>query len=821
LNFSYPCRLALILLSITATTLVGQETVVLSNEKGASALFIDGPSGWRWTQLTTPATPDGLTLTEGELRFIAGERTDTLNSGWTLTANSPARVTFENVAPGTGLGVRRVFSFGPASNVVRVETWLRSLDEPKLMDRIGLVSLRVEGEQFQLTGPAPASFPVFGQRLFAGVEDVCAESRAEGDVVRLWQTPDLSVGIEWQLIAAVVVGWHAPREAPFLPGESRTRDAFLQYLDTVSVKPQGINLHSDTWWTLPLPFTEADVLKDIAALRKGFFERTGMFFDTYALDLGWSDPQTLWRIDERSFPDGLHLIQEKLAELKCRMGMWVSPGSGYAPGLDNKWLEAQGYEMTPVSEDEKVACFAIGGRYHREFTETVVGYAKEYSLGHVIFDGLMHRCDEASHLHATGVGSTYAIAAGLRDVMDRLRQLNPRIVLEPLNCGHPPSPWWNMHTPYLLAPAGDDVPFGRVPCPDWTESLISARDIAYRSGQEKWLVRTQALETFDIIVQSPGAFPNMAALAAGRGRWFMSANIRPELMQPEDWDFLAGVVRWQRANQRFITDARMFGGSPENREAYGYQFHHAEKDIYCIRNPWMEERAISLPARVREARDLRTIYPRRVPMGRLLPDVDGPTIVLGPYETMFLETVPAADGEAEPAQAALSRAVIEADAPEVTDMIEDEEQAGGLQYHWRGAVSLPEIKEAELCILVEGPPEVADTIGSVRINGRPVALARKGSAGMFGAAVDASPENWTWFTAPVSSAELDVDLILHIPLEKASVGVFMRGAVSVHSDEIPEGEVAFPVHRPNLRPWSHTLQPLKAFVSTRSEAPSP
>ena len=782
---------------------------MLRSESGASVTFVERGAGWSLARLATPSQPAGWTLEEGEDKFAAGEGLDVFVGGWTLVSNEAARIVFEQDAPASGVRVRRIFSFGPAAHVLRAETWLRSLDAPKLLGRIGLLSVRVAGESFRLTGPAPASFPVFGEHVFAGVEDVCAESRAEGDLVRLFQTPDLSVGTDWQFIAAAVVGWHAPREALFLPGESRTRDAFLQYLDTIRVKPAGINLHSDTWWTLPVPFDEGDVLRDVEALRHGFFERTGMFFDTYALDLGWSDRRSLWRIDAGNFPNGFGLINERLAELRCRMGLWVSPSSGYPPGLDNQWLDAQGYEMTPWGDSgEKFPCFALGGRYQREFTETVVGHARAYSLGHVIFDGLDHSCNEPTHLHATGVGSTYAITAGFKDVMDRLRLQNPNIVLEPLSCGHPPSPWWNRHSPYLLGPAGDDQPFGRVPSPDWSESLVSARDISYRAGQEKWLVRTQTLETFDIILQSPGSFAPLAAMAAGRGRWFMSCNIKPELMQPADWDFLAGVIRWQRHNQRHLVDARMFGGRPGNREAYGYVFHNADKDFFCIRNPWMEPRAIQLPARVREARDLRMIFPRRALVDRLQPDADGPTIVLGPYEMMFLETTALTDAPLPPAPES-PVAGLSAEEPEIFERPAPQGRRT-YDYYWTGSLTVPEIKDAEICILIEGTPDVATAEGGVWVNGHSARVVKTGSAGMFGAAVQASPENWVWLIAPIAPGEHEFGLVVSVPTENASVGIYLRGNLPATSDPESGDGPAFPLHRPDTRPWSQTLRPLKA-----------
>jgi hypothetical protein len=301
-------------------------------------------------------------------------------------------------------------------------------------------------------------------------------------------------------------------------------------------------------------------------------------------------------------------------------------------------------------------------------------------------------------------------------------------------------------------------------------------------------------------------------MAIGRGRWFVSANIRPELMKPADWDFLAALIRWQRHNQRHLVDARMFGGNPASREAYGYVFHNADKDLFCIRNPWMEVRTIRLPARVTEARDLRMIYPRRAGVGRLNPNEDGPAIVLGPYETMFLETVPAAGENVAAAMddLAATRATLVAEEPQIFQ--DTGSNAGrGFDFYWTGELTVPDVRDAELCILVEGGPEIAKANGGAWINGRPVQIVRTGSAGQFGAAVEASPENWVWLVAPIEAGEHEFGVVLSVPADKAAIGVYLRGNVPATSDPARGDGPAFPLYRADTRPWSQTLQPLKSF----------
>ena len=123
-------------------------------------------------------------------------------------------------------------------------------------------------------GPAPASFPLFGRALFAGIEHVSGIARAEEDIAHLAQTPHTRIGADWISIAKVVIGWAGPSDCSIITGDARMREVFLQYLDTVRVKPADLELHTNTWWSLPLPFAEGDVLKHIDALRRGFYDRT-------------------------------------------------------------------------------------------------------------------------------------------------------------------------------------------------------------------------------------------------------------------------------------------------------------------------------------------------------------------------------------------------------------------------------------------------------------------------------------------------------------------------------------------------------------------
>lgn len=796
------------------------EPIVITSPAGATAKFESGPTGWRWIHLTTPSGPaDGWVIAEEGVDLATTERASALTRGWALVESQTDRLLLAQTDADTGLEVRRLFSFGPTDNVLRIETWVRSPDDRRTLAQIGLLDVRIEGEHFRETGAAPASFPAFGEALFAGIEHVSGECRVledKADRLQLVHRPRVALGADWQLIAAAVIGWPQPGVGTGLTGAAGLREAFLHYLDSVRLRPAGILLHTDTWWTVPLPLTERNVLQDIDTLRAAFRDRTGMFFDTYCVDLGWSHPRTLWGMNTERFPNELRTVNDRLNAAGARLGLWLSPGSGYPDGLSNAWLQSQGYELLPWEAPlGQVPCFALGTRYQREVKERLVAYTREYGLGHVILDFMPLRCDVEGHGHPTGPESRYAIDAGLADLMDALRAANPALALEPMVCGYPPSPWWLMKTPFVLGPAGDDMPYGRGPSPDWLESLITARDVVYRASQDSWIMPTQALETFDIIVLTPGSLANTAVMAIGRGRWFLSTYFKSSVVPPEDWDFLAGLVRWARANQDHLVNAWQIGGRPEDREAYGYHFRNPGRDLYCVRNPWIEARAIELPRPVDSTRafEVRTLYPRHATVARIEPGGAGPRLVLGPYETLFLEAVPAADPDSPSVMVPFTppTVAVSADPPRLEAAPPAEPERGHpiLRYAWEGTIHAPELADGELCLLVEGDPTIDAAWCRITLNGQEVKPRLATSVGQFAAAMDPSPENWSWYLVPLPPGDTRFALELAAAQPQIAVGVFVRGTAPDHHEPAGGDETPFPTVRPTRRAWSQTLQPLR------------
>jgi hypothetical protein len=787
------------------------DAIVLKGPDGVVASFQRDNAGWRWTRYEDSV--QGRVWPVATARFtLQMEGRAPLNRNdfaFARMERSDAQVVLETELPSSTLSVRRTFSFCGDGRTLRIRTSLRSSGAQIVVQQIGLLELSVADETFHLTGSEFVSCPVFGDKVFAGVEHPSAWCQAKDDTFSLSQHPYITVGNEWRDLPAAVFGSASKDE-----GKEALRRAFLRYLDTVRIVPADMHVHYNDWWTAPVPSSESFVLDNIATLKLALYDTTGFFFDSYAMDMGWSDPKSVWQIDTKQFPEGFNRIRDALAGVKSRPGLWTSPSSAYPPALDNAWLESAGYEV--IKEGFPMACMGIGGRYQQAYKNAVLKYAKDANLAHVKFDGYRPICNATNHGHKPGNESYQPLAEGMMDVFDSLRAQTPDIALEPTCFGYNPSPWWLMHTPFIIGPFGDDCPDGRVPCPDWMEALTTARDIENLRGRDAFLFPSSSLECFDIIKQCPGAFQNHAVMAIGRGHWFISSYINPKFMQPGDWSFFAELMRWARANRSILQDPTPFGGNPEKRQAYGYAFTGQVRALYCLRNPWIEETTLALPASCLESGkpvEVRMLYPRHEVLG----SAEGVQVPLGPYETAFVEVAPVDKPGTPDVATAPSVAWTSASESRAKRIVFDEEPkplgpdwtatTGDAKetfaFEAEGAVEVTGTSTATLAVLCEGPETVARSACRIVIDGKESPIASATSVGQFFAAQKPAPEDWVWFSTELPQGKHNVKIALDLCESSATVSVFARGTVKISPTN--DGVSAFPLYRPDEKEWSRVL----------------
>lgn len=813
----------LLLIAASAATAA---PVVLKSSAGVEAVFSDSAGRYRLTSVRDPeakrdwpvAGPLFSLQTEDGFRANLGDVGSAIPSDAPPTAE---RVTLEATLPRPAVTVRQAFTFCPDGRTLRVRASLRATGEPVTIQRVGLLEIRLPDQALRLVGPGHVSSPVIADRLYAGIEHPAALCQVDGDTMYLAQHSYTHVGSEWVELPSAVIG--VATEADMSRGEAGLKRAFLRYLDTVRLHPADMHIHYNNWWTMPVPFTEQDVLRNIAALKTGLYDRTGFFFDSYAMDMGWSNPHTVWQVDRQGYPHEFSRIRDALAEMHCRPGLWVSPSSCYPPALDNAWLAQVGYETTPG--ERQFACLARGGRYQQAFKDAVVRHARRANLGHVKFDGLVWPCASDTHGHRPGIESYQPIAEGLADVFDALRAQDPTIALEPTCLGYYPSPWWLMHTPYIIGPFGDDCPRGVSPAPEWLEALTTGRDLANLRGQEAFWMPSSALECFDIIVQCPGDMRNHAVMAVARGHWFQSTYINPRYMDAGEWRFFADVMRWARAHRQTLQNPVVFGGDPAKRQPYGYAYLEGNHHFYFIRNPWMEMAQVTLPEPEHPAtRELRAIYPCREVTCRTTAGKPLPQVTVGPYETLVLEAT--AWERRLPAGTSTTRAteppavLVEHTPPTCERRLYAAEPAA-YGPSWSspegdaaqilvatGSEAIDLKTKAELCLLLETKPGSMPGTCSVTLDGKPLALRETGSRGAFAATGAQAVDEWQWFLAPLTPGEHRLQWEARLPDENARWGVFVRGLRPVVHRTASSERPAFPLPSTPGHPWSVTLVPL-------------
>lgn len=814
-----------LLCSLPVCAITAPEPVALVGPGGVRAVFSETPRGWMWTALEDTASGQAWTISGPGCAFkVRGSSPEGTEDGqFPEIATHSDRIVLTGVMPALSLAVNRFYSFCEDGRTLRIETAIRALERPLILDRLRLLKIRVENEDFRLMGPQNVSSPVFGQVLFTGIEHPVASCRVEGDTLDLAQVADLEVTTESTGLANVIVGVASQEDLRAGPEEGMRR-AFLRYLDTVRVKPRDLHVHYNDWWTAPVPSSESFVLSNIAALKQGLFDTTGFFFDSYALDAGWSNPHSAWEISAKHFPRRFDRIREALAAVHARPGLWISPSSLYPFALDNHWLESAGYEVMPHRTLGYSACTGIGGKYQQAFRDALLRYQAEAGLAHVKFDGFVPECDASTHGHPAGEASRFALAEGLIQVFDALRARDPGIALEPTCFGYQPSPWWLMHTPFIIGPFGDDSPPGRCPCPEWIESMTTARDIKNLEGRDAFLMPSSALQCFDIIVQCPGAFQNHAVMSIGRGRWFVSCYINPQFMDTKEWGFFSDLIAWARHNREVLQEPLPIGGDPAKREAYGYAFLGARRSLYCLRNPWIEETTLALepPECEESACELRMLYPRRELLARQSKEMPL-TVGLGPYETVFAEVLPSSDettgslARPQPrvdwrpaAGPTIERVRFSSDVPAfgpswTTPVGESEEL---VRFAASGNVRIDDATDAELCVLAEGTAELASSLCRLTVDGARVTPSMVSSVGAFAASGAPPEEYWTWFLAPLHAGASEISMEMLAPSTPASFGLYVRGYTRAGTSLAPTEGPAFPTYQPDCASWSRTLVPL-------------
>ncbi len=638
---------------------------------------------------------------------------------------------------------------------------------------------------------APQSFPGFFKGFFAGVEFPVSSSRLEGNELLLAHKPGLLLQGD--------TDWRQSRKAVYGSASAgHEHEAFCIYIARHRPEPKGMHFNYCNWWTSPMPYTEKDILAIMQDFNDKLYKPFGVSFDSFCIDMGWSNRQSIWGIDHKLFPQGFDNIQASAERMNSHLGLWISPTSTYIDALDGEWAKEHGYE-TWIKGSWLRQCCLGGPKYGEEFKKVMVSMATDSGVRHFKIDGYSLQCPETDHGHQPDELSAEAMAEGGIRAFEAAHAAAPDAWLEAAGCfSANSSPWWLFYVNSITGSYGDDSPCGRVPSPNLRESYTTARDFYSMQGAALLTTPIVAQGVLGVLHQTDEPFLNDAVTVILRGHAFIPFYVNPKYMNDQRWGQLAALMKWARANESILAETapllppswrdgavpHFTGEGRMPREPYGYSHWKNERGLILLRNPWIKKQTVRLnlaedakaPAGLPKLSAV-SLYPEVRLYGKGLTSQSVLEVTLAPYETLLLSLAAGQDlAGLKPAakvvgrelktkniQARLSRVSFDA----------YEQSAAGLDWtaplgarNEAAALSvegrvITRKTPSELLIILEGKtqsPIVAQA--KLEVNGREVALSASHSGAIWKSSLLPLPEYWTILKAPLAAGKNAIRLNL-------------------------------------------------------------
>lgn len=703
---------------------------------------------------------------------------------------------------GTMLEVSAFVRWHPEDGVVRKYAELRVVEAKAslLLREVVLETLDGTSLSEEPRIAVPRSMPVFFPGFFAGVEFPVAATRVEAGRVRLAHCPRilLEPGARYQSRTAVY--------GPARRGEERA--AFHRYIEHHRPRPKGLHFNYNSWWTSPAPFTEQDILGLMGVFEAELFTPYGVGLDTFTIDMGWSNPKSLWEIDRGLFPEGFSRIRTAAERMGAHLGLWISPSSFYGPALDPGWALEQGYETFEYSvpwSAAPVRLLSLGGEQYREgFRERLTAMVAKFGIRHIKLDGYY-----LGNSFEAGPYSAEATAEGGIAAFEAVRIMAPDVWLEGTFDANA-SPWWLFYLNSVIGGFGDDSPHGRCPCPVYRESYTTARDYYNLQAADRLASPVAAQEILGILHQSDDSFMNDAVMTLLRGNAFVPLYFNPKYMDGKRWGQLAALLQWGRANEDMLVGAALRPIRPEAwerngipwgshdapmpRSPYGYAHWMDGGGWVVLRNPWIQPQTHALmvdagvkPSASGNAYAVVSLYPEPRRYGSVRPG-ETLNVPLAPYETVVLEIGADREFGKIPEVGACVGGLLEVreNACRVTEVTFEAGKAplgpdwtdrsgnapGVLELELDGRVGV-KASEAWLLVLAEGKNEAPRMEGTVAVNGKAVEIETLGSARGFAASTLPPAEHWTFLKAPLVQGDNTVTVRAQTGLELADLSVWV------------------------------------------------
>ncbi|MHB0998744.1 MAG: NPCBM/NEW2 domain-containing protein [Armatimonadota bacterium] len=630
------------------------------------------------------------------------------------------------------------------------------------------------------------SLPFFKEGFFAGIEFPIASNRSDTNgMIEIAHSPGIRlVPGKWYESRRVVYGITQPGDE---------QSAFERYIIKHGKVIDKLHINYNSWWTTPPPFNEKQVLDVLNQFREHLYEPYRVSFDSFLLDDGWMNSNTIWQIDKNRFPDDFTNVKQAAEKIGSHLGLWMSPSSAYPGSLDNNWAKSQGYETyeLPGLAGRLFLCHAAP-KYGGEIKKWIPEILKQWDTRLVKTDAIMLYCSESGHGHEPGDLSYERMGESLTEFFNAIRKVNPKVIIEPFGLGYDPSPWWLFYTDEMLTCQGDDAPPARVPSPVGRESNTSARDYFNLQAAALNPSPIRGQEVVGLIHQTRDDFMNDGVTVLLRGHLFFPLYMNPKYMTSQRWENIAGLIKWARCNDGVLKETVPLlpvswqkGGIPRftdagdmPREPYGYAHFTSSKGFVHLRNPWIADQSykIVLDERIgvsKKASGLSAVslYPEIRLYGRNLKYGDTLDVDLAAYETLVLSFsksqpvngVTPVDSQKTWIQISGndvkldrvdfgSSSSLQADS---SSPIGDAPSYIRTQIKTDLQISSP---EAKLLVLIEGEQDLARPYGLLQVDGKQIEMNVRPSSGIWSSTGLKAREYWTFLEAPLQTGRYPVSV---------------------------------------------------------------
>ncbi|MEO6436216.1 MAG: hypothetical protein ABIP55_10730, partial [Tepidisphaeraceae bacterium] len=450
------------------------------------------------------------------------------------------------------------------------------------------------------------------------------------------------------------------------------QESFVSYIQSKCVRPKkalsvytplGIN---NLWGACPT-LDDEETLDNLNVLEK--WQKLGMRFDYYTLDLGWVDPTSdLTRFRPTGYPNGPKAIVDRVKALNMKFGLWFATSWGtqsawdYPPAFANGIPPGQLWrEGSPLGREGITFCIGTK-QYHEMLKNAALHHLKENDVRLFKFDGGDYVCNQPDHGHLPGKYSGQQRFDNLIDIAAALRAAAPDVFI--MWYWGLRSPFWALHGD-LIFESGlhmEGSATSSTPTLYYRDSVNLAQDQNAQYAKNIPPIVKDSLGVW-LADNRWGNFMGKTrwreamVMDLGRGNLFVPnlwGNVY--LFSDDDVKFLARITSLAKEHEALLLHRKNILGDPFRNEVYGYAYGESAHGLLFLNNDHFASRraelrldsSIGLEAKPGTPLHVVSHFPDQTrllrPDGRNFNAGDALEVRLRPFEFLMLEVTPEAQG---------------------------------------------------------------------------------------------------------------------------------------------------------------------------------